>query len=51
MLGPVLGRGGRWARQTGGEILPAHIYRNEDERWSGVLVVQFFLGWWPLLFR
>jgi hypothetical protein len=25
------GRGGRQDRQTGGKILPAHIYRKEEE--------------------
>jgi hypothetical protein len=33
----VLGRGRRRVRQTGGEILPAHVYRNEEERWCGSL--------------
>jgi hypothetical protein len=27
---PVLGSGGRCAGQTGGEILPVHIYCNEE---------------------
>jgi hypothetical protein len=50
MLGPVLGRGGSQVGQTGGKILPVHVYRNEEERWHILLPVQFFLGWWPLLF-
>jgi hypothetical protein len=29
MLGPILSRRGRQAEQTGGEKLPAHIYRME----------------------
>jgi hypothetical protein len=29
--GPTLGRGGRWDRQTGGEIQLAHAYRKEEE--------------------
>jgi hypothetical protein len=37
MLGPILGRGGRQAGQTSGEILPAHIYHNEEERWCELL--------------
>jgi hypothetical protein len=28
---PVLGRGGTQAGQIGGKILPAHVYRNEEE--------------------
>jgi hypothetical protein len=32
MLGLVLGWGGRWVRQTGGEILPVYVYHNEKER-------------------
>jgi hypothetical protein len=34
---PVPGRGGRRAKQTGGKILPAYIYRNKEERWCGLL--------------
>jgi hypothetical protein len=30
---PILGRGGWWVRQTCGKILPAHVFRNEEERW------------------
>jgi hypothetical protein len=30
MPGPISGRGGRRVGQTGGEILPAHIYYNEE---------------------
>jgi hypothetical protein len=30
MHGPVSGRGGRWAGQTGSEILPTHIYRDKE---------------------
>jgi hypothetical protein len=37
MPGPVMGQGRRRVRQTGGEILPAHVYRNEEERWCGLL--------------
>jgi hypothetical protein len=33
MLGLVPGQGGRRVRQTGGEVLPAHAYHNEEERW------------------
>jgi hypothetical protein len=29
--GLALGRGGRQDRQTGGEILSAHVYRKQDE--------------------
>jgi hypothetical protein len=35
---PILGWGGWQVRQTGGEILHAHIYRNEEERWCGLLL-------------
>jgi hypothetical protein len=28
---PISGRGGRRARQTGGEILPSHVYYNEKK--------------------
>jgi hypothetical protein len=38
MPGPVLGRGGRPVRQTGGEIMHAHVYCNEEERWHGLLL-------------
>jgi hypothetical protein len=38
MPGPVPGWGGKRNRQTGGEILPAHVYRNEEERWFGFLL-------------
>jgi hypothetical protein len=38
MLGPISGQGGRRVGQTGGKILPAHIYRNEEERWCGLLL-------------
>jgi hypothetical protein len=31
MLRLIPDRGGRQARQTGGEIIPAHIYRNENK--------------------
>jgi hypothetical protein len=37
MLGPILGRGGRWVGQTGGKILPTYVYRNEEERWCRLL--------------
>jgi hypothetical protein len=37
MPGPIPRRGGRQARQTGSKILPAHAYRNEEERWCGLL--------------
>jgi hypothetical protein len=30
--GPVPGQGGSRVGQTGGKILPAHVYRNEEER-------------------
>jgi hypothetical protein len=32
MLGPIPGRGGRRNGQTGGEIMPAHVYHNEGKR-------------------
>jgi hypothetical protein len=38
MPGPTLGWGGRWARQIGGKILPAHVYHNEEERWCELLL-------------
>jgi hypothetical protein len=38
MPGPVPGRGGRWVRQTGSKILPAHVYHNEEERWCRLLL-------------
>jgi hypothetical protein len=44
MPGPILGRGGRRVAQTSGEILHAHIYRNEEQRQCGL-----FLG--SILFR
>jgi hypothetical protein len=28
---PISGRGGRRARQTGGEIMPAHVYFNKEK--------------------
>jgi hypothetical protein len=34
---PSPGRGGRWNGQIGGEILPAHVYRNEEKRMCGLL--------------
>jgi hypothetical protein len=37
MPGFVLGRGRRRNGQTGGEILHAHIYRNEGKRRCGLL--------------
>jgi hypothetical protein len=37
MPGPILDRDGRWVRQTGGEILHAHVYRNVEGRWCGLL--------------
>jgi hypothetical protein len=37
MPGPVSGRGGRRAEQTVGEILPTHVYCNEEEIWCGLL--------------
>jgi hypothetical protein len=35
--GPILGRGGRRVGQIGGEILHAHIFCNEKERWCRLL--------------
>jgi hypothetical protein len=32
MPDPILGQGGRQTGQTGGKILPAHIYHNEEGR-------------------
>jgi hypothetical protein len=37
LLGPVLGQGGRQVGQTGGEILSAHVYHNDEERWCRLL--------------
>jgi hypothetical protein len=31
MPGPIPGWGGRHTEQTGGEILPVHVYRNEKK--------------------
>jgi hypothetical protein len=31
MLGPVPGQGGRRAAHVGGEILPGHVYCNEEK--------------------
>jgi hypothetical protein len=42
----VPGRGGRRVRQTGGKILSAHVYHNEEERWCELLPGSIFLGWW-----
>jgi hypothetical protein len=36
-LGLALGQGGRRDRQTGDEILPAHVYHKEGERRRGLL--------------
>jgi hypothetical protein len=30
--------GPSWVGQTGGKILPAHVYRNEEERWFRLLL-------------
>jgi hypothetical protein len=38
MPGPAPGRGGRRNGYTGGEILPAHIYHNEEKRRCGLLL-------------
>jgi hypothetical protein len=38
MPGSVPGQGGRWSWQLGGEILLAHVYYNEDERWCRLLL-------------
>jgi hypothetical protein len=35
---PVPGRWGRWNGQIGGEILPAHVYRNKEKRICGLLL-------------
>jgi hypothetical protein len=50
MLGPVMGQGRKRVKQTGGEILPAHVYRNEEEGWCGILSgsVLFILMLHPL---
>jgi hypothetical protein len=42
---PVLGRGGRRVRQTGGEILLAHVYHNEEERWCRFLSGSVLFRW------
>jgi hypothetical protein len=34
---PIPGQGGRRVRQTGGEIVSAHVYHNEEERWCRLL--------------
>jgi hypothetical protein len=34
---PISGRGGRQNGQTGGEIIPAHIYHREKKRRRGLL--------------
>jgi hypothetical protein len=47
MPGPVSSQGGRRAGQIGGEILPAVMRKRGGADCSRV---QFFLGWWPLLF-
>jgi hypothetical protein len=47
MPGPVSSRGGRRAGQIGGKILPAVMRKRGGADCSRV---QFFLGWWPLLF-
>jgi hypothetical protein len=39
MAGPVLGQGGRQNGQTGGEVLPAHIYHTEEKRRCGSLLI------------
>jgi hypothetical protein len=44
MLGPIPGRGGRWVGQTGGEIMPAHVYRNEEESWCRLLLSSILFG-------
>jgi hypothetical protein len=50
MLGPISGREGRWVGQTGGEILSAHVYRNEEKRRCRLLLglLQFSLVVPPL---
>jgi hypothetical protein len=35
---PISGWGGRRVRQTDDEILPVHVYHNEEERWCGLLL-------------
>jgi hypothetical protein len=35
---PVPIQGGRRVGQTSGEILPTHVYRNEEVRWCGLLL-------------
>jgi hypothetical protein len=37
MPGLIQGRRGSQVGQSGGEIMPAHIYRNEKKRWQGLL--------------
>jgi hypothetical protein len=34
---PVPSQGGRQVGQTGGKIPPAHVYRNKEEGWRGLL--------------
>jgi hypothetical protein len=43
---PVPGRGGRQNGQTGGEILPAHVYHNEGKRMCGLFlgILLFLVG-------
>jgi hypothetical protein len=38
MSKPIPGRGGERNEQTGGEILPTHIYRTEGKRRWGLLL-------------
>jgi hypothetical protein len=37
MSGPIVSLGGKWNGQTCGEILLAHVYRNEGKRRCGLL--------------
>jgi hypothetical protein len=36
--GPNLGWGVRRVGQTGGEIMPAHVYRNGEDKWCILLL-------------
>jgi hypothetical protein len=45
MPGPILGLGGRRVGQTGGEILPAHVYRNEKKVTVWIAPGFSYLGW------
>jgi hypothetical protein len=51
MPGTVPGQGGRRDGQTGGEILPVHVYHNEEKRRCGLLLDLVLLRLVALLFN